>query len=76
MSEQVIKLNEKRYSLRTVEQVIGLHEMTVYSRAKKLGIDTSRGLTAEDVKRIKAVVTRQTKKHSAAELREELEELK
>jgi uncharacterized protein HemX len=51
-------------------------EKNVKTRYKKLGIDTSRGLTAEDVKRIKALVTRQTKKHSAAELREELEELK
>lgn len=50
--ETTIRLNEKRYSLRTVAMVLEIHPMTVYKRAKNLGIDTSRGIAAADVRAI------------------------
>lgn len=71
-----IKLNEKRYSLRTVSQIIGVSQMTVYNRAKRMGIDTKMGLTAEDAKKIMAYTSKQVRKHSAEELMEELGEVK
>lgn len=75
MSE-TIKLNEKRYSLRTVARTVDLCERTVYNRAKRLGIDTRRGLTARDVKQIQAFYSKQTHKGAEFELRAELEEIK
>lgn len=78
MSEQVIKLGEKQYSIRTAAKVVGMCEGTVYQRAKKLGIDTRMGLTAKDVKRIQEYRSgkKQMRKCSVQELVEELGEMK
>lgn len=75
MSE-MINLNEKRYSLNTAARTIGLSDKTMYNRAKKLGIDTRRGLTAQDVKQIQAFYSKQTRKGTEFELRAELEGIK
>lgn len=71
-------MEKKRYSLRTAAGVLGVEAMTVYQRAKTLGIDTSCGMTAEDVAAVKAWKPKNEKrarKHSAKELMEELEVL-
>ena len=40
------------YSLRTASVALGIHWVTVRNRARKLGIDTDHGLTAEQVNEI------------------------
>ena len=73
--EQVIKLNERRYSMRTVAMVLELHPMTVYKRAKNLGIDTSRGIAAADVKAIEMYAG--ARKHNGpGELKKEMRGMK
>lgn len=73
--EKTIKLNEKRYSLRTVAMVLELNPMTVYKRAKNLGIDTSRGISAADVRLIEMYAG--TRKHNGPdELRREMGRMK
>lgn len=46
-------METKRYSLRTVGDVLGMTAMAVMHRANRLAIDTSNGLTAADVKVIR-----------------------
>lgn len=73
--EKTIKLNEKRYSLRTAAMVLELHPMTVYKRAKNLGIDTSRGIAAADVRLIEMYAG--ARKHNGPdELRREMGRMK
>ena len=74
--ERTIKLNEKRYSFRTIAKEIGLTETTVYNRAKRLGIDTRLGLTAKEAKLVKACYSKNSKKCTQEELRKELEGMK
>lgn len=66
-----------RYSLQTASKVIGLHAMTIYKRAKKLGIETRAGLTAEEIRRVSQFedVKRQ-RRGSESALRAELEGMK
>ena len=67
---------EKRYSMRTVGAVIGMTAMAVQYRARKLGIETQVGVTAEEVRMIrdyKPVDPKICRKHSAKELMQELE---
>lgn len=41
-----------KYSLQTAADALGVHRATVRDRAKKMGIDMSRGLTAKQVDEI------------------------
>ena len=71
-------MEKKRYSLRTASAVIGMNTMTLYQRAKDMNIDTSVGITAEDVAAIKNWEPNDKKRArrcSAKELMEELEVL-
>lgn len=45
-------MSEKRYSLKVAGKFIGITDSGVQLRARKLGIETEGGLTAEDVKAI------------------------
>lgn len=45
-------MSEIRYSLTTCGKFIGMHPATVQQRAKKLGIDTSHGMTAANLKAV------------------------
>lgn len=74
--ERTIKLNEKRYSFRTVAKEIGVTEMTVYNRAKKLGFDTRFCLTAKEAKLVREWYSKKSKKCTQEELRKELEGMK
>lgn len=74
MSEEVtVKLNERRYSLRTAAKLFSITDAAIYYRAKKLGFDTSRGLTAKEIKIIQGFCTRKSKKGDINALKEELE---
>lgn len=68
---------EKRYSLRTAGQILGLTAMAIRNRAIRLEIDTTNGLTAQDVKVIKEYKgnPKYATKCSAEDLMRELEEL-
>lgn len=70
-------MSEKRYSLYTAAKVIGTTHMAVRSRAIKLGINTSAGLTAKDVKAIQEYKgnPKHAKKCSSEDLMRELGEL-
>ena len=66
----------KRYSLRTASVVLNINYQTILNRAKALGMDTSAGLTAEQVKRVadyKGKDPKRQRRNSAEELRAELE---
>lgn len=68
-------MEKNRYSLRTVGNFLGITAMSVVSRSKKLGIDTSMGLSAEGVKRIRdwKPEGRHVKRGTTEDLRKELE---
>ena len=70
-------MSEKRYSLYTAAKVIGTNHMTVKNRAIKLGINTSAGLTAKDVKAIMEYKceTSYAKRYKVEDLKSELEGL-
>lgn len=70
-------MDEKRYSLRTAGKILGVTAMAIQYRANRLGINTSNGLTAEDVKAIRDYKPNATygKKCSAEDLARELEAL-
>lgn len=70
-------MDEKRYSLRTAGNVIGVTAMAIKNRAIQLGIDTTNGLTAKDVKAIREYKgnPKYATKCSAEDLMHELEEL-
>ena len=70
-------MDEKRYSLRTAGEVIGVSQMVIANRAKQLGISATYGLTAKDVKAIRDYkpLTKQARKGSPEALMCELEVL-
>lgn len=70
-------MDEKRYSLRTAGNVIGITAMAIKNRAIKLGINTTNGLTAKDVKAIHEYKgnPKHAKKCSSEDLMRELGEL-
>ena len=67
-------MSEKRYSMYTAAKVIGTTHMAVRNRAIKLGINTSAGLTAKDVKAIMEYKceTRYAKRYKVEDLKSEL----
>lgn len=70
-------MGEKRYSLRTAGNVIGITAMAIKNRAIKLGINTTNGVKAKDVKAIREYKgnPKHAKKCSSEDLMRELEEL-
>lgn len=69
-------MSEKRYSLRTVGELMGITLHAVHLRARKAGIDTSRGLTAKEVKMLLEMpVNRKRGRATLDELKAELEVL-
>lgn len=70
-------MEHKRYSLRTAGSVLNMTVMAVTYRAKKLGINTSFGITAADVKAIRnwTSKSKRSRKSTEADLRKGLEVL-
>lgn len=68
-------MDEKRYSLRTVGKLLDISAMAIKYRACALGIDTSSGLTAANVKAIKEFKrnSKYAKRNSLDDLLRELE---
>lgn len=70
-------MSEKRYSCATVAAEFCISPMTVYNRAKRLGIDTRHGFTVFEAKKIGNYRpdARRQKRGSLSELKEELREI-
>ena len=70
-------MDEKRYSLRTAGKILNVTAMAIQHRARMLGIDTSAGITAANVRAIRDYKKNQryATKSSAEDLARELEAL-
>ena len=67
-------MSEKRYSFRTAAEYLGVTVHTAHVRAKKQGMDTTHGLTAEQIKMIAEAPFK--KRSSLKELEAEMEALR
>lgn len=67
-------MSKNVYSMRTCGKVLGITGQAVSYRARKIGLDTSRGLTAEQVKMLIQYKRRNYGNEDA--LKKELEEIR
>lgn len=67
-------MSEKRYSINTIAKYLSISATAVYNRACKLKINTSNGLSGNDVKSIMEYKCRPQYGTTVADLAKEMEE--